>query len=283
MHKLSRLTPYKRQEIYRKYKEKMRSTKWECKETFYEEQWKYYKVHVNTIRKICKRWKNNDFEDHKSTTVKNQWHNFKKYCKLEKKLYKKLQKEKETRRYEKEMAWELVHIDVHKLKNIKGENPKKKKYLAGMIDDATRTQYLEKLPDKKAKTLAWFLKRWHVWFKNKGITIKKIMSDNGKEFTTHHISSRKYHSFEIMLNILNIVHKYTRIYHPQTNGKIERFWRIFNEDFFFKYTFTSWKDLNMKMKDWIVYYNTKRKHWWIWYIPPLQKLENLLAQNKVCI
>ena len=78
-------------------------------------------------------------------------------------------------------------------------------------------------------------------------------------------------------------HKYTRVKRPQTNGKIERFWRIFEEQFFRKYTFSSNKDFNMKFKDWLVFYNTKRKHWWIKFITPMQKLEILLENNMVCL
>ncbi len=84
---------------------------------------------------------------------------FKLYLKKEKKLIKRLKRESEIIRYEKEMAWKLVHIDLHKRKNIKWEDPKKKKYMAWIIDDATRLQYWEVLSDKKAKTLAWFIKR----------------------------------------------------------------------------------------------------------------------------
>ena len=57
------------------------------------------------------------------------------------------------------MAWEMVYIDVHKRKNIKWENPNKKKYMASIIDDATRMCYIETLPNKKTKTLSEFLKR----------------------------------------------------------------------------------------------------------------------------
>ena len=124
------------------------------------------------------------------------------------------------------MAWELVHIDIHKRRNIKWQNPKKKKYIAWVIDDATRLEYSEELPNKKAKTLALFIKRASAWFKQKGITIKKLMSDNWLEFTTHHKLSRPKHSFEIALIELNIKHSYTKIRRPQTNWKIERFWRI---------------------------------------------------------
>jgi transposase InsO family protein len=63
-----------------------------------------------------------------------------------------------------------------------------------------------------------------------------------------------------MLEKLNIQHKYTKVRRPQTNGKIERFWKIFEEQFFRKHTFSSWKDFNLKLQDWLVFYNTKRKH-----------------------
>jgi hypothetical protein len=283
MHKLTKLTSFTRKEIYRKYTEKMVETKWKNKEKFYKEMAPIYRVHYNIIRKVCKRWKRWDFEPHKSTVKDNLWHNFKNYVKAERKLYRKLKRENEIIRYEKEMAWELVHIDIHKVKNIKWQNPKKKKYLAWVIDDATRLEYSETLPNKKAKTLAWFIKRAYAWFEKKWIIIKKLLSDNGLEFTTHNIPSRKYHSFEIMLEKLKIQHKYTKVRRPQTNWKIERFWKIFEEHFFRKYEFSSWKDFNLKLQDWLVYYNTKRKHWWIKYITPMQKLENLLEKNLVCL
>ncbi len=283
MHKLTKLTPLFRKEIWIKYKNKMRITKWKNKEAFYFELAEYYRVHYNTIRKIIKRARKGDFTVHLSTVYSELWWKFKLYIKKEKKLLKKLKRESEIIRYEKEMAWELVHIDLHKRKNIKWENPKKKKYMAWIIDDATRLQYWEVLSDKKAKTLAWFIKRAYAWFKKHWITIKKLMSDNWLEFTTHHKLSRPKHSFEIALVKLNIKHSYTRVRRPQTNWKIERFWKIFEEQFFRKYEFSSNKDFNLKVKDWFVFYNTKRKHWGIQYITPMEKLENLLIKNKVCI
>lgn len=283
MHKLTLITPYIRKEIWRKYKEKMVKTKWKNKESEYLVLAEFYRVHYNTIRKIIKRARKWDFTVHLSTTFDNLWWKFKLYLKKEKKLIKKLKRESEIIRYEKEMAGELVHIDLHKRKNIKWENPKNKKYIAWIIDDATRLKYWEELPNKKAKTLAGFIKRAYKWFKMKWITIKKLMSDNWLEFTTHHKISRPKHSFEIALVILNIKHIYTRVRRPQTNWKIERFWRIFEEQFFRKYEFTSNKDFNIKFKDWLVFYNTKRKHWWIQYLTPMQKLENLLVKNKVFI
>jgi len=86
-----------------------------------------------------------------------------------------------------------------------------------------------------------------------------------------------------MLQKLNIIHKYTRIRRPQTNGKIERFWRLINDNFFNKHTFTSNKDFNMKFMDWLTFYNCKRPHGGIKKLTPMQKFEKLLEQNLVCL
>ena len=159
MHKLTKITPYILKEIWKKYKENLTKTKWKNKEETLIELADFYIVHHNTISKIVKRSRKWDFSIHLSTTIDNLLWKYKLYVKKEKKLFKRLKRENEIIRYEKEMAWELVHIDIHKRKNIKWEDSKRKKYIAWVIDDATRIQYSEELSDKKVKTLAWFIKR----------------------------------------------------------------------------------------------------------------------------
>jgi len=287
MHKLTRISPFRRKEIWRKYSEKMRETKWKKKEQFYEDMAEYYHVHSNTIRKIVQRARTGDFTVHKSTTRDHLGYQFSSYTKEESRLLKQIERELGIIRYEKAMAGEMVHIDLHKMKNIKWENPDKKKYWAGVIDDATRLVYVEIISNKRAKTLADFMRRAYRWYKMKGITIKRVMTDNWLEFTTHNrdktsIGNSK-HSFEVALSKLWIIHKYTKIRCPQTNGKIERFWKVINDNFWYKYNFTSHKDFKMRFMDWIAYYNLKRPHGGIEYMTPIQKFEKLLEQNLVCI
>jgi len=53
------------------------------------------------------------------------------------------------------------------------------------------------------------------------------MTDNGVEFTSYTSQKAKdTHFFETVLKIFNVRHVCTRPYRPQTNGKIERFWKI---------------------------------------------------------
>jgi hypothetical protein len=78
----------------------------------------YHHVHFNTIRKIIKRARIGDFTIHESTTRRNLGYQFKKYTREETRLLKQLDRERGIIRYEKSMAGEMVHIDVHKMKNI---------------------------------------------------------------------------------------------------------------------------------------------------------------------
>lgn len=185
-------------------------------------------------------------------------------------------------RYEKKAPGELGHIDMKKLPNIKGENPKKKFYEAALLDDCTRITYRERLPNKKAKTLAQFLYCALDRFQTEHqIKFKKILSDNGKEFTTHSKSARWFHRFERALRQRGIGHAYTRPYRPQTNGKVERFWRILNEEFVSVYRFSSWSDYDKHARLYLRRYNYERRHGGIFYQKPVEKLNNI--RNNIVI
>ena len=112
----------------------------------------FYRVHINTIAKIVARWKHGDFSIHKS--IRNDYRcvtrGLRKQSKTEQRILKVRARKEGIHRYEKQYAGELGHIDVHKAKNIKGQDPKKKKYVATLIDDATRIAYSRILSNKKA-------------------------------------------------------------------------------------------------------------------------------------
>ena len=143
-------------------------------------------------------------------------------------------------RYERQVAGELIHVDVKKLGRIQGGaghrvtgkrryNPTTTK-LGGIrrglvrwefvhiaIDDATRLAYAEVLPDEKATTAIAFLRRAVVFFKRHGMTVRELLTDNGSPYRScmHAIACRT----------LGIRHLRTRPRRPQTNGKAERFIR----------------------------------------------------------
>ncbi len=59
---------------------------------------------------------------------------------------------------------------------------------------------------------------------------------------------------------MGIKHRHTRPYRPQTNGKVERFWRTLNEDLIEGTCFESLEHYQQKLLDYMIYYNQMRPH-----------------------
>ncbi len=178
------------------------------------------------------------------------------------------------KRYEKLTPGELAHIDLTKVdKDIRTIIKTKELYVAALCDDCTRLVYAEILKNKKASTLTYFMARSLSWFKQiYNFQYDAIMSDNGTEFKG---TLEREHPFETMCNELGIKHIYTKPYRPQTNGKIEAFWRILKREFFQHNLFESDEDLTMNLGNFIFEYNHLRRHGGLNYITPFDKLEKV--------
>ena len=59
---------------------------------------------------------------------------------------------------------------------------------------------------------------------------------------------------------LGIKHRYTRPYRPQTNGKVERFWRTLQEDLIHETDFDTLEELKDELFQYLYYYNNERPH-----------------------
>lgn len=129
-----------------------------------------------------------------------------------------------------------------------------------VIDDCTRVCYTEKLPDKKAKTVALFFKRAYARFLSKWVRIQRVLCDNWKEFTTHREQWKANHVFTKMCNELWVKQTFTRVRRPQTNGKIERFWRTIDTELLSLIQFDSREQLEMSLQSYMNRYNYTRRH-----------------------
>jgi len=182
-------------------------------------------------------------------------------------------------RYEKQIPGEMAHTDVKKIRKIKGDY-NQKRYEALLIDDCTRLSYVEIIPDKTAQTLSDFLKSGVKFFKDEyNIEFKSLLSDNGNEFTTRYKRNLSLHLFEATLKSLKIKHKYTKPYHPQTNGKAERMWRTLDIEFYRKKWLFSPEHRDQELVTWINKYNKYRVHLGIKGLTPFQKLLNIRSDK----
>lgn len=182
-------------------------------------------------------------------------------------------RKQKIKRYEKLYPGEQAHSDTYRLpKNLFLD--RQQKYLFGLLDDCTRLCYVAMVPNLQAATIAQVFFGGYKWFHAHGFKINEILTDNGGEYTAY--TSRKArdtHFFETMLNIFNIRHVYTRPYHPQTNGKIERFWRIlYDECIKLQTKALEEKDFLAELNGFMYRYNYQRRHSGLKRQTPLEKL-----------
>jgi transposase InsO family protein len=199
-----------------------------------------------------------------------------------------------AQRYEWARPGELIHIDVKKLGRIQGGagkrvrdglrqhyNPRKRdaagvdrqtvgwEYVHIAIDDCTRLAYAEVLSDEKAVTVIGFLKRAVAFYRRYGITVERLMTDNGSAYrsTLHALTCRA----------LGIRHLRTRAYRPQTNGKAERFIRTMLASWAYGAIYRNSAERTAALDGWLWHYNHHRKHSALGHHPPITRVTNLLG------
>jgi len=201
------------------------------------------------------------------------------------------------RRYEHPHPGSLIHVDVTKFGNIPdggghkflsrqqskanaistahrtGERGKSYRPAIGtafvhtVIDDHSRVAYAEICTDERADTAVGVLQRAVAWFAEHGVTVERVLSDNGSCY-------RSYAWRDTCID-LGITHKRTRPYRPQTNGKIERFHRTLADGWAYARFYGSTAERNNALPAWLHFYNHHRAHSAIGSQPPVTRLTNL--------
>jgi transposase InsO family protein len=165
------------------------------------------------------------------------------------------------RRIIKEKAGELGHIDTHHLSKCLIEGQSAKRYLVCVIDACTRIAWAEVVEDLKSLTVMFAtLRCLNIIADRYNIRFAEVLTDNGPEVGTKTSNKKAEHPFERMLIELGIKHRYTRPYRPQTNGKVERFWRTIEDDLLHEATFDSLDHLKDELLQYLYYYNHERPH-----------------------
>ena len=140
-------------------------------------------------------------------------------------------------------------------------------YLHTVIDDHSRVAYIEICADEKATTAIGVLHRAVAWFAQHGVTVERVLSDNG--------SAYKSHAWHQACTELGVTAKHTRPYRPQTNGKIERFHRTLADGWAYARFYNSETQRRAALPAWLHFYNHHRAHSAIGGQPPISRLTNL--------
>jgi transposase InsO family protein len=184
-------------------------------------------------------------------------------------------------RYEHPLAGDMVHVDVKKIGRIpdgggwhahgkgsdahraskRGQRPGYA-FLHTAIDDRSRLAYTEELCDEKSITAAGFWHRAVEFFAAHGIDrIARALTDNG--------SCYRGKAFNDALG--GTVHKYTRPYRPQTNGKVERFQRTLATEWAYRQAWSSNDERTAALPGFLHRYNYHRPHTALKGLPPVYR------------
>lgn len=169
--------------------------------------------------------------------------------------------QEEKRRIMKEKIGELAHIDCYHLSKDTIAGDPNKYYLVCVIDACSRLAWVEVTSDIKALSVMFAtlhcLNYLTLYYE---VRFAEVLTDNGPEFGPATSRIKDQHPFERLLSEMGIKHRYIRPYRPQTNGKVERFWRTLNEELIQGTFFESIQHFKKELLDYLVYYNQIRPH-----------------------
>ncbi|WP_327686388.1 IS481 family transposase [Streptomyces sp. NBC_00467] len=195
------------------------------------------------------------------------------------------------RRYERARPGELIHVDIKKLGNIpdggghrimprqqaganrqtttdarKGGSPViGYSFVHTAIDDHSRLAYSEVLANERKETAAAFRP-----FSEHGITVERVLTDNGSCYRSK--------LFGQTFSVAGIVHKRTRPYRPQTNGKVERLNRTLLDEWAYVRPFSSNAERTAALVEFLHTYNHHPCHTALGGHPPISRINNAAGQ-----
>lgn len=187
------------------------------------------------------------------------------------------------RRYEWSRPGDLLHIDVKKLGRIDGIGhritgiPIRRdagwEFVHVCIDDASRATYVEVLENERQATAVAFLGRAVRWFAARGITVHRVMTDNGNAYRSM--------LFAAACQQLAIRHIRTRPYTPRTNGKAERMIQTLLREWAYRFVYVTSHDRRRLLPAYLHFYNNHRAHSALGYNPPITRLavNNLMRRD----
>lgn len=159
------------------------------------------------------------------------------------------------RRYEKQRPGELVHLDLKYLPALRNA---RHDFEFAAVDDFSREAVVAIRTDQTSAEAASFLE--HV-VATLPYRVEAVLTDNALAFTmrfAHHAERRT--RFQQVCAALDIRHFVLRPYAPQSNGKVERFFRTVDDECLNVRPLFTFAARSRAVEEFVWYYNHERPH-----------------------
>jgi len=188
-------------------------------------------------------------------------------------------------RYERDGPGDLVHVDVKKVARIPDGGGWRANGRAAdghhrgtgvrclhvAVDDRSRVCYAELHDDERRATCVGFLRRAAAFYTSVGAPVREVMTDNGPAYRSR--------AFAEELGLLGAGHVFTRPYSPWQNGKVERMNQTLAREWAYARPYTSEEERAEALSSFVDYYNWDRPHSACGGLPPMSRVNNVLAIN----
>ncbi|SEO28049.1 regulatory protein, lacI family [Rhodospirillales bacterium URHD0017] len=190
------------------------------------------------------------------------------------------------RRYERQHPGEMIHLDIKKLgkfnhigHRITGDRTGQSnsrgvgwEFLHVCIDDASRVAFSKIMKTERSRCAVAFLKAAVAYYKSLGITVLRVMTDNGSCYRSQ--------AFATACRRLKLKHIRTKPYTPRTNGKAERFIQTSLREWAYGRAYLNSRQRAQQLPSFMHRYNWHRPHASIGLVPPITRIgltrDNLL-------
>lgn len=179
-------------------------------------------------------------------------------------------------RYEHDHPGDLVHLDTKKLGRIErmshritgnrrdGVRGSGWEFLFVAVDDHARIGFTQLKTHECGPSAAAFLLATIKYFAQLGITVRRVLTDNGSAFRSR--------AFAAACHKLGLRHVFTRPYRPQTNGKAERFIQSALREWAYGVPYHHSAERANMLNRWTHHYNWHRPHQGIGGLAPISRL-----------
>src|SRR6476646_10145949 len=199
-----------------------------------------------------------------------------------------------VRRYEREKAGELIHLDIKKLGRIGSVGHRITGRQSGVvnrhhgigwefvhvcIDDASRVAFVQVMADQRKESAVAFLQAAVAYYAKLGVRIERVMTDNGSCYRSK--------TFRAACTRLGLRQIFTKPYTPKTNGKAERFIQTALREWAYARAYQTSDQRSAELVTWLHRYNWHRPHGSLKAKPPISRLglaeDNLLRFHSIFV
>lgn len=159
------------------------------------------------------------------------------------------------KRFEKQRPGELVHIDFKYLPALRNA---RHDFEFAAIDDFSREAVVWITTESTSAAATTFLERVTQALP---YPIEAVLTDNAFAFTMRHaLHAERRTRFQEACAALDITHHLLRPYAPQSNGKVERFFRTVNDECLHVRPLFTFGARSRAVDEFVWYYNHERPH-----------------------